>query len=283
MSFPNSDETMDESRSGLALTAALRLMAPLVELLLQEGVTYPRFTSALKATFLEAAEKILEANATRANDSSLSVLSGVHRKDVRAWHSDGKPLPQAKTLSVAMEIYTRWASDKDYCESSGSPRVLERTGGPGSFEALATAVSSDVHPHTVLKELIRLGIVRRMEATPDGNGDKLALCADAFVPKDGSAEMLQLFSANVGDHIAAAVHNIKGNGDPMLEQGLFADGLRPQSADVLGAMTRKIWARAFSDVAREATRLSQQDQGQPDANRRVRFGMYYFQGPIDKA
>jgi len=95
---------MSESRADLSLAAALRVMAPLVELLLREGVSYPRFANALKKTFLEAAPGVLEASSTRVNDSSISTLTGIHRKDVREWRSVGQPLPQAKSLGAVMEV-----------------------------------------------------------------------------------------------------------------------------------------------------------------------------------
>jgi hypothetical protein len=270
---------MSESRADLSLAAALRVAAPLVEFLLQEGVTYPRFANALKKTFLDSASSVLEANTARVNDSSLSTLTSIHRKDVREWRAVGQPRPQAKTFGAVMEVFTRWANDPDYCDQQGRPRVLERTGGPGSFEALAASASRDVHPRTLLQELIRLGVARREEGGGNGSSDKVSLCMDAFVPKEGSAEMLQLFADNVGDHLAAAAHNLKASATPMLEQSVFADGLRPESVDALNNLARQIWSNVFHDVVREATALSDQDREQPGADQRIRVGMYFYHGP----
>lgn len=271
-------QTMSESRTDLTLAAALRVMTPLVELLLREGVTYPRLANALKKTFLDAAPGVLEASHARVNDSSLSTLTGIHRKDVREWRSMGQPLPHAKTFSAATEVFTRWANDPAYCDKRGRPRVLDRLGGPGSFEALATSVSNDVRAHTLLRELIRLGVARLVET----DGDKVSLCADAFVPKEGAAEMLQLFSANVGDHLAAAAHNLQGTNAPMLEQSIFADQLSPESVDALRALARQIWLKAFHEIVRDATVLSDQDRDKPGADQRMRVGMYFYHGPDSK-
>lgn len=273
---------MSESRADLSLAAALRVMAPLVELLLREGVTYPRFANALKKTFLESAAGVLETASARVNDSSVSTLTGIHRKDVREWRSVGQPRPPAKTFGAVMEVFTRWANDPDYCDDQGRPRVLDRTGGPGSFEALAAATSVDVHPHTLLRELIRLGVARPVETSPGVNGEQVSLCLDAFVPSPGSAEMLQLFSDNVGDHLAAATHNLTGSGQPMLEQSIFADQLSPESVAALNALTRRIWTKAFHDIVRDATKLSDADKGQTGADQRMRVGMYFYHGPDAK-
>ncbi len=182
-----------------------------------------------------------------------------------------------------MEVFTRWANDPDYCDKHGHPRVLDRVGGPGSFEALATSASNDVHPHTLLQELIRLGVARRVETDLNGEGGKVSLCVDAFVPKEGAAEMLQLFSDNVGDHLAAAAHNLMGSNVLMLEQSVFADSLRPESVAAINTLARQIWSNAFHDMVRDATALSKQDREQSGANQRVRIGMYFYHGPNVKA
>lgn len=275
---------MSESRADLSLAAALRVIEPLVAMLLRDGVTYPRFANDLKKTFLECATSLLETSASRVNDSSLSTLTGIHRKDVREWRSVGQTRPQAKTLGAAMEVFTRWANDPDYGDQQGRPRVLDRTGGPGSFEALAACASRDVHPHTLLRELIRLGVARRIEDASNPSSDKVSLCAEAFVPKEGDAEMLQMLSDNVGDHLAAATHNLRtGTHAPMLEQSVYADGMRPESVAAMAKLARQVWSEAFHEIVREATVLTDQDRDKPGADQRMRVGMYFYHGPDAKS
>ena len=82
---------MSESRSDLSLAAALRLMAPLVKLLLQQGVTYPRFADALKKTFVEAAQDVLEEDSAR-------VISEAHLRAVGDFSLDGSGWSSAKAV-----------------------------------------------------------------------------------------------------------------------------------------------------------------------------------------
>jgi uncharacterized protein DUF6502 len=268
-----------ESRADLTLAAAVRLLEPLLPLLLREGVTYPRLSNALKKAFLEAAPGVLQDGSNRINDSSVSTLTGIHRKDVREWRSAGRPRQQAKTFGAVMDVFTRWSTDPAYCDTKGRALVLERKGGPGTFEALAASVSNDVHPRTVLQELVRLGVARLVEPQTEGADERVSLCVDAFVPKDGTAEMLQLLSDNVGDHLAAAVENVLGSTPPMLEQSIFADSLRPKSVEQMNALARKVWQGAFHEIVRKATTLSDKDAGQEGADQRIRVGMYFYHGP----
>ena len=182
-----------------------------------------------------------------------------------------------------MDAFTRWSTDPDYCDARGRPRVLERKGGAGTFEALAASVSNDVHPRTVLQELVRLGVAEFVAGASQDEEDRVRLCADAFVPKDGAAEMLQLLSDNVGDHLAAAVQNVIGAMPPMLEQSIYANDLRPQSVERMHALVRKTWQASFHEIVRQATVLSEDDAGQEGADQRIRVGMYFYHEPDRKA
>ena len=270
---------MPASRPDLAIDAALRLNSPLVELLVREGVSYTQFAAALKTLFIGAAEDVLTASGAKVTDSSLSTLSGVHRKDVHAWREAGQPPARAKGLTTAMTIFARWKNDPEYADKRGRPRVLDRHGKIGSFDALAYTVSKDVRPNAVLMDLLRLGIVR--EAIGDDGGDQLVLCADAFVPKQGNAEMLQLFAENVADHIASGVNNLMGS-EPMLEQSLFAEGFTNEAVEELSELSRKQWQKNFKEMFQKATELNRRDKGRKDANRRFRMGMYSYRGPAAK-
>lgn len=273
---------MPESRADLTLAAALRAMAPLVEMLLRDGVTHPQLVAALKKTFLDAAPRVLESGNIKVNDSRLSTLTGIHRKDVRQWREVGEPKPPTKSLSVAMAVFTRWVDDPEYCDKKGRPRALARTGGAGSFEALATSVSRDVHPQTILQEMIRLGMVERVGDGTTTDDDKFCPRMDAFVPESGSSELFQVFADNVADHVAAASSNLYRSTPPMLEQSVFADCLSSASVSAMDDLARQIWMRAFHEIVREATSMCERDSGSPDANQRVRIGMYMYHGPDDK-
>lgn len=274
--MPNPVVAPVESRADLTLAVAVRVLAPLLPLLLREGVTFQRLVVALKQALLEEAPAVLLDSGVRVNDSSVSTLTGIHRKDVREWRSAGRPRPQAKTFGAIMNTFTRWSTDPSYCDARGRPRVLVRKGGSGSFEALAESVSNDVRPRTVLQELLRLGVAELVAGASDDAEDRVRLRMDAFVPREGTPEMLQLLSDNVSDHLAAAVQNVLGATPPMLEQSIYADGLRLQSVESMHALARKTWQAAFPEFVRKAMAQREEDAGQPGADQRIRIGMYFY-------
>lgn len=272
-SSPGGIESSD-LRARIALRAGLAMLVPLARWLVRNGVHYASFAPALKTVFVEAARRELAESDGKLTDSALSVLSGVHRRDIRAMGQQTLADTQPKTPSVASQVFTRWLTDPQLRGADDLPMPIAKSGDAVSFDALARQVSSDVHPRTLLAEMQRLGLVRV-------DGDRVRLEAQAFVPQQGFDEMVGLFSANVSDHVAAASHNLSGRPDKFLEQSVFASGLSPQSTEQLGASARRLWKTAFQQMVGEASQRLQQDKTNDETSMRMRFGVYYYAEPQD--
>lgn len=272
---PENPDTAPEPRvrpsaehARLALREAAVLMAPVAQWLLRHGVSYPAFADLLKTVFLEAARGELERGDAKPTQSALSMLSGVHRKDVRTLAQAPASARSAPRPPLSAQVFTRWLTDPRWRGADGKPRALPRAGGRRSFESLCFELSNDVHPRTVLDELLRLGAVAL-------DGEHVVVRAASFVPTARLDEMTALFSASASDHIAAAVSNLTTSAPRFLEQSVYADGLTPVSIDLLQDAARQAWAAAFEAVVTRARERVDLDRV-TDGDRRMRFGVYFF-------
>jgi hypothetical protein len=180
----------------LVLDRVLRVLQPLVRLLLRHGVTYPVFAAALKRVFLNAAQAELDARSMARTDSALTLLSGVHRRDVRELTRGARAVPHEvpaprSGLGLATEVVARWLHDPAWPgpRAGDGTRTLPR-GGERGFDALVHGLSSDVRPRAVLDELLRLGVVRE-----DGEGVHLAV--SGLVPRAGFDALVHSLSSDV--------------------------------------------------------------------------------------
>lgn len=269
----NADALLEES---------VAMLAPLVRLLVASGVTYPQFTVALKTSFLRAAHAELESGSKKVTDSAVSLLSGVHRKDVRALTSDGVLSRRFDRMqSLPDEIFTRWTNDPNYLDADGLPRVLPmrgRTPGEPSFEQLTQSVSRDFHPRAILDELIRLGLA-------DLQADTVRLRMYTYVPQEDFDKTLRYVRSNIADHLAAASQNLrsvqKGLHGPFLEQSLYADELSAESVMELHRLARRIWESALRRMFALANeRANIDEEGAPGSQAmRLRFGTFFYSEP----
>jgi len=223
---------MSQSSSHIVLACVLKVMRPLARLLLKNGVTYTAFAQALKPVFLQAAQDELNRLGRPTTDSAASLLSGVHRRDVRNLTRLAPAVDQAaarEPLSLVTQVVARWLSEPALLYADGKARTLERGAAADGFDQLVTKVSSDVRPRAVLDELLRLGAV---EETLEG----IRMLDRVFTPRQGQEEMARLFADNLHDHLAAAGKNLQGEAN-FLEQSIFVDQLTAESAARLGKVS----------------------------------------------
>ncbi len=263
------------SRSTIVLACALQVLRPLVRLLLRNGVAYPAFAVAMKKVFLDAAHDELQSSGKKPTDSAVSLMSGVHRRDVRNLTRLADPQVQDDVfetpLNMASQVVARWLSQPDCLDDEGQPQPLARAGDGPSFDALVASVSSDVRPRAVLDELVRLGMAQEHE-------NQVTLQITGFVPRQGFAEMAQLMQDNLHDHLAAASLNLQGEHN-YLEQSVFVDQLSIESTRRLHAVAAKAWRQAFKTVMTEAQARHDHDQQHTAPDQRIhraRFGSYFY-------
>lgn len=276
----NNERPASRSAAEPLLEESVELLAPLVRLLVASGVTYPQFAAALKMAFLRAAHAELESGNKKVTDSAVSLLSGVHRKDVRALTSDGllRTRNVDRMQSLPDEIFIRWTNDPTYLDLDGLPRVLPmrgRTPDEVSFELLAQSISRDFHPRSILDELVRLGLA-------EVHGETVRLRQSSFVPREDFERTLGYVRTNLADHMAAAAINLRavqqGAPGPFLEQSLYADELSAESVMELQRLARRIWESALRRMFALANERAQIDeQGSPGSQvMRMRFGTYFY-------
>ena len=76
--------THSTAKPAAAVQQALtRVLRPLVKLMLAQGITYPAVSEVLKELFVEVADRDFRIAGKAQTDSRVSLLSGVHRKDVK--------------------------------------------------------------------------------------------------------------------------------------------------------------------------------------------------------
>lgn len=262
-----------------ALIRALRQVArPLVRLLLARGVTYPQFAELMKGVFVQVAERDFRIPGRAQTDSRVSLLSGVHRKDVRRLR--GAPADEApgavKSVSLGAQLVGAWTGLRRFQDKQGRPLPLPRLasqGGGVSFEMLVERVSKDIRARPVLDELLRLGVAH-LDAE-----DRVVLNVEAFVPRGGEDEKLVYFGRNLGDHAAAAAHNVLGEPTPFLERSVHYDALSAESIRELATLAESGGMAAVQALNRRAIELEERDAAQTQGQRRFTFGVYFYEAP----
>ncbi|RYB03015.1 DUF6502 family protein [Lichenibacterium ramalinae] len=261
------DVPLDTSRLQAAL---LRVLRPLVRLLVRRGITFPALCDMLRELYVNVAEHDFSLPGKEQTDSRVSLLTGIHRKEVRRLRGAGAPVNAVPAaLSRTSRILARWLADRDTTDEAGLPLPLPRVAPAGrpSFEALVASVTRDVRPRAVLDEWID----RRL-AVLDAD-DVVTLLDRAFVPQGGDEQQLYYFGRNLHDHVASAVANISAETPRFLERAVHYDGLSEAVAADLERRSRALAMDALTAANRQAHRACESDAG---GRWRWNFGVYVF-------
>lgn len=184
------------------LHACLRpLLRGVVRFCLTHAIRLQECIEVLKQVFVEVCIEELEKVTAQPTVARISVMSGVHRKDVqRLINNSSTQTPT--TASLVTRIIGQWQGDKKFQNKIKQPRTLSYEGSSSDFSTLVRTVSRELNPSIVLEELERVGAVKK-EALG------LKLTKNTYVPTDGDvAEGFGMLSEDCEDLIACVETNL---------------------------------------------------------------------------
>ena len=230
------------------------LFAPLTRAMIARGVTLAAANEALKQALLHAA---IESDGADISDSRVSIMTGLHRKDVRRLRNASIADPSRKSINRAALLIGYWMTAPDYVDGNGNPRLLSRAGddtGPG-FNDLVRLARIDVAPGTLLTTLRDQGSVID---TADG---RLQLRREALIPAANSEELVAAYRATLSAHMTAATQNLlAGDEAPRnFDRVVRYSHLSDTSISELEAMARDGAQKLLRDLNARARALQDAD------------------------
>ncbi len=269
------------------LVAAIRkLLRPLVRLLLHYQITYPFLVNLLKSLYVEVADEEFAVDEKRQTDSRITLLTGVHRKDVKRLRSEAnEELIAPKNISIGAQLIAYWLGAEEFLDGQGQPmplplRSASKPTQDKTFDDLVEFVcKQDIRPRVILDEWLNLGI-----ATQDSEG-RIRLNTGAFTPDKGFDEKAFYFGKNLHDHLSASAHNLLGNTPSYFDRSVYYDKLSQESIAKLAEIANDTGMQALTKINKAALALQQQDQDKDDRNYRMNFGVFNYNAllPSDSA
>lgn len=256
-------------KASIFLKALRGVLRPLVRALVAQGIGAPAFYRLVKQTYVDVAAETLGQGAT---DSRISVMTGVHRRDVKDMRATSltDDADIRRKVSTLTTVVGRWLGGDDTTDDTGQPIPLPRSRAEGvSFEALVQSVSRDIRPRTILDELLRQKIVTRVD-------DMVHLNLDSLIGPADLDQRMHFFAANLGDHMNAAVENLLEDAPTNLERAVFYNNLTDQSIAKIEAEARLLSNDALMKINKQARALQDADSTLSRNTNSFRFGVFFF-------
>jgi hypothetical protein len=258
------------------------LMRPIVRQLVAKGLPYSALDGIVRRLYVETAERDFALPFKRPTDSRVSLVTGLHRKEVARLRRE-KVVPPSQVgsaESIASRVIGRWMAARGYVDERQRPRAIpyeqKSPRGP-SLVRLVQDLGIDIPPRSVLDELIRLGAVVLLP------GGDLKLREEGLIPSGNLEQRLPILANDPGELFTTIAHNFDEPETPWFQRKVDYDNIGSDSLLEL-RQAAKAAGEEFIRVANAllAGRDRDRNKRAPGGRRsRVVMGAYYFESDAE--
>ena len=169
---------------GTTFRCLCKLLKPVARFCVRHAHPIQDLIEAAKVALIEVAAEEMRRQHHKVNVSRMSVITGVHRRDVMRIAKEGRVTES--TSGLTGRILGQWEQDPRFQTKEGKPRVLSIDGANNEFRDLVHTVSQDLNYGTILFDLERIGAVQRTARGIKLKSTALSVKADL----EGSMEMI---------------------------------------------------------------------------------------------
>ncbi len=188
------------------LSACRHLMAPIVGILLRNGVTYKELANLCKQIYVQVAAKEFGIRGRDTNLSRIAILTGIDRKEAARIKAELGNNDESDAFQQGQDRMTRvlsgWHQDKDFLNAEGSPKTLRFDGDVCNFCQLVRRYGGDMPAVTILKEFKRCDIV-----SEDGEGN-LQVLKRYYIPSQSDPGALLRAGSVINDLSSTLYYNL---------------------------------------------------------------------------
>lgn len=249
-----------------------RLLRPIARAMIAHGVTLNAATDVLKRALFDAAAD-MASQESKMTDSRISLLTGLHRKDVRRLGAETEPVARRSLMNACSLAISYWTATAKYRDSKGKPRRLPRAGKSGTpgFDDLVRDARIDLPASTVLNALVVQDAV-----AVDSDRDTVTLMRDVFLGSPDSEAMISAYEKNLLAHLQAATENLLSSDDQVrnFERAAHFSHLSDASIAKLVKESARLSNELLAELNRQAIALQQEDASNSRASGRFSVGAY---------
>lgn len=188
------------------LSACRHLMAPIVAILLRNGVTYKELATLCKQLYVQVAAKEFGIRGRDTNLSRIAILTGIDRKEAARIKEELKHNDESDASQQGQDRMSRvlsgWHQDADFLNNQGNPLTLSFDGDTPNFTQLVRRYGGDMPVVTILKEFKRCDVVVADDA---GN---LHAVKRYYVPSQSDPGALLRAGSVINDLGSTLYHNL---------------------------------------------------------------------------
>jgi hypothetical protein len=267
-----------------ALTSnLLTLLSAIAKVAIEEKISHSEFSEIAKYAFVKAAESSLD-NEKRITDSRISIVSGIHRKDVkrlRQQDPESFKLEKSRT-NRAVSVISAWTREQAYVDQDGQPLPLPYEGDTPSLSTLVKEYSGDMPVRAVCDELERMGFIEKKDAL-------WHLTVPAYLPNKSREAVFRFLGEETSHLVSTIHHNLNSSAEQrQFQRSVAYDELAPETVSLFQefASERSMDLLKEFDAwlsSREKQDKQMREEDPSITRKKAGVGIYYFEETLAEA
>ena len=249
------------------------MLRPLVRVLLKYQISYGEVASLLRRTYVEVADTDFSIPNKKSTYSKVAVMTGIDRKMVQEILNQKKDIPEISgaPINKGLSIVKTWTTDSEYLDKKDKPVDLPLR-GLLSFESLVKKACADFSPRSVLDELVRVGVVEKMEK------NNVRLLKHDYIPTQDEQQLVEILLACAKDLLVTGAHNVNSPGDaPWFQREVQYKRMPESVVNDFKIYSDKKSEELLSDLNRWLNhRKKSLEKDSEEKSSRVGLGIYYI-------
>ena len=273
---------MEEQYLKPLYAAIIKLLRPLVQILLRNGVSYGTFADLSKWVFVDVATKEFTLANRKQSTSRVSVITGLSRREVTRVRKLPQPdiTDSTEKHNRAARVIAAWRREPEFLDVNNKPLPLPMEGEGATFSGLVKRFSGNVPPRAVLDELVNVGTVSELTAD-----NTVSLLTRAYIPKNHDAHKINILGTDVRHLLATINHNLQpGQAGPIFQRKVsydnLPDGVQEKFHNLFSKKAQKLLESADKWLAEHDRDVTPSVKG-PGRNQ-AGVGIFFFQKPYSE-
>jgi hypothetical protein len=196
--------------------AVAKILAPLVKILIRQGVAYGTFAEWVRKSYVDVAFAELKESNKKATITSVSAMTGLTRKETKRLNElNMVDMPiVSQRYNRAIRVISGWLEDSRFHNGVGELKKIPiEAANEASFSDLVKDYSGDMTTVAMLDLLKSADCI-------SVDGDEVSLVKHAYIPQgaESSAEKINILGTDVSELLGTIAHNLNAPKDKLLFQ-----------------------------------------------------------------
>jgi Family of unknown function (DUF6502) len=264
-----------------AITALRRVVDPLVDIMIDTGITVQEFSRLVRDRAVRSAAARVARESGRKSNSRVAIITGLARAEVARILETSEPrLGSSGGQNPARRVLSAWYQNQRFLAANGDPAVLPIFGRRKSFEQLVATNSGGIPVRAMLDQLTQIGAVEIL------SGQRVKAKSRVPIFQGMTCSAIANIGERAGDLLSTLKHNLRTAATPFFEGTAFVGdvdiGVVPLVRRQMAEQGAAFIDGASSLFSRSRSR-SRQSRTKRTPQSRLGVTVYYFEDEIKSA